>query len=100
MKLKNITSRDVIEMALEALPSSQEEYAIVLVDVRDGSVEVIKDTVEFESWARDTFDIKKAIFGIKKESAAGLDVDTLYKKYKHEICCSILELKEEHPHLA
>ena len=99
MNIRDITPRDIVEMALEALPSSQEEHAVVLVDIRDGSVEVIKDTAEFEDWARDAFDIKKVIFGIKKEAAAGKDFESIYNKYKHEVCCSILEIKEKHPHL-
>ena len=100
MKLKDITPFDVIEMAWKALPESNEEHAVVLVDIRDGSVQVIKDTAEFEDWAANSFDFKKVLFSIKKEAAAGRDVDTLHKRFKHEICCRLLELKEEYPHLA
>ena len=100
MKLKDISRKEILEMALKALPNSNEGYVIVTVDVRNGDVEVLSKTEEFESWAANSSAFKKALFGIKKDAAAGLDVDALHRRYKHEICCSILELKEEYPHLA
>jgi len=99
MKLSDISRKDVIRMALQALPRSNEGHAVVVVDVRDGSVEVFCKTQEFEDWCKNNFDSKKVIFNIKEEEA-GLGFDALYKKHKHEICCSILRLKEEYPHLA
>ena len=98
MHLRDISRKDVIRMALEALSHSNEGHAFVLVDVRDGSVEVISKTVEFEDWAARSFDFKKVIFSIKEEEA-GLGIDALYKKHKHDICCTISEIKETYPHL-
>ena len=100
MKLKDISRKEILEMALEALPNSNEGYVIVTVDVRNGDVEVLSKTHHFEDWAATSSDFKKVLFGIKKESAAGQDIDTLYKRHKFEICCSIMEVKEDFPHLA
>ena len=98
MKLKDISRRDIIKMALKALPESNEGHAVVVVDVRDGSVEVLCKTQEFEDWCKNNFDSKKVIFDIKEEEA-GLGFDALYKKHKHEICCTISEITEMYPHL-
>lgn len=98
MNLRNATPFDILKAALKALPHCEEGHVIVLVDIRDGSMEVLSKTKEFEDWAANSFDVKTVIFDIKKE--AGLNIYYLYKKYRHEICCRILELKEDYPHLA
>ena len=98
MHISDLSRKEIIKMALEALPRSNEGHAVVLVDVRDGSVEIISKTQEFEDWAANTFEHKTVIFGIKEEEA-GLDFEKLYRKYKHEVCCRILEIKESYPHL-
>ena len=98
MELRDVSRRDIIKMALEALPDSNEGHAVVVVDVRDGGVEVISKTHEFENWAKNDFDSKKVIFDIKEEEA-GLGINTLYKKHKFEIYCRVMEIKEMYPHL-
>ena len=101
MNIRDITPRDIVEIALKALPDSNEGHTIVVVDVRDGSVEVLSKTEEFESWAANSFDFKKALFSMNEENiAANEDIENLYRKYKFEICCSLLEIKEKYPHLA
>ena len=100
MHIRDATPRDIVKIALKALPDSNEGHTIVVVDVRDGSVEVLSKTKEFESWAANSTEFKKAIFSINEDIAANDDIESLYRKYKFEICCSILELKEEYPHLA
>ena len=97
MHIRDVTRYDIIKIALEALPHCEEGDVIVVVDVRDGSVEVLTKTYEFEDWARN-FDNKKVIFHLKEEEA-NKDIDSLFKKHKFEICCTLLELKEEYPHL-
>ena len=98
MKLCNISRKEVIRLALEALPHSNEGHAIVVVDVRNGSVEVLTKTDEFENWAKYDFNHKTVIFDITEEEA-GLGIDALYKKHRHEICCTISEIKDMYPHL-
>ena len=101
MNIRDITPRDIVRMAWEALPDSNEEHVIVVVDVRNGNVEVLSKTHQFEDWAANSFDFKKALFSLNEEDiAANDDVESLYRKYKFEICCTILEIKEKHPHLA
>ena len=100
MNIRDITPRDIVKMAWETLPDSNEEHVIVVVDVRNGNVEVLSKTHQFEDWAASSTEFKKAIFSINEEDiAANDDVESLYKKHKFEICCSILELKEKYPHL-
>ena len=99
MRLSDVSRRDIIKLALEALPHSNEGHAVVVVDVRDGSVEALSKTQEFENWAKN-FDHKKVILHLKEEEAVGTDFESLYRKYKHEICCRIMEIKEMYPHLA
>ena len=101
MKLRDVSRKEIIKMALEALPDSNEGHVIVVVDVRNGNVEVLSKTHQFEDWAANSFDFKKALFSLNEEDiAANDDVESLYRKYKFEICCTILEIKEKHPHLA
>jgi len=97
MKLKDISRRDIVKMALEALPRCEEGNVVVVVDVRDGSVEVLTKSKQFENWAKNFKNIKAILCMEEKE--ANKDIDILYRKYKHEVCCAILELKEEFPHL-
>ena len=98
MHLRDVTRYDIVEMAWKALPNAEGNGVIVVVDVRNGNVEVLSKTREFEDWARDSFDYKQSILYLERE-AAKLDVGTVYKKHRHEVCCSILELMERFPHL-
>ena len=98
MHIRDITRFDIVEMAWKALPHAEEGDVIVVVDVRNGNIEVFSKTREFEDWAKDAFDYKQSILHLKEE-AAKLDVGTIYKKHRHEVCCRILELKERFPHL-
>ena len=98
MQLKDVTRFDIIEMAWKALPHAEENGVIVVVDVRDGNVEVLSKTKEFESWAGDSFEYKQSILYLGKE-AAKLDIGKVYRKYRHEVCCNILDLMERFPHL-
>ena len=98
MHIRDITRFDVVEMAWKALPNSDEGDVIVVVDIRSGNIEVLSKTVEFENWCKDAFDYKKVILHLK-ENEANLDVGTVYKKHRHEVCCRILELMERFPHL-
>ena len=97
MKLRDLSRYDIVEMAWKALPHSDEGDVIVVVDNRSGNVEVLSKTHEFENWAKN-FDNKEVILHLKEE-AANLDVGTLYKKHRHEVCCRILEIMERYPHL-
>ena len=98
MHIRDATRFDIIEMAWKALQYNNEGHAVIVVDVRDGCVEVLSKT-EFENWAEGDFDYKKVIFSLKEEEAANLDVGVLYKKYRYEVCCRILEIMEKNPHL-
>ena len=98
MKLREVTRFDIVEMAWKALPSAEEGGVIVVVDVRNGNIEVLSKTREFEDWAKDAFDYKQSILYLKKE-VAKLDVGTVYKEYRHEVCCGLLDLMEKYPHL-
>ena len=96
MHIRDATPRNIIRLALAALPDSDEGYVIVVVDVRNGSVEVLPRLLNKEfNWSNLT--IKKEIFHLWKDEDS--HVDTLVKMYRHEICSNILKLKEEHPHL-
>ena len=97
MHIRDATPRDIIRLALAALPDSNEGLAIVAVDVRNGNVEVLLRNKNFENFDWSVFTDKKAIFHFWKNERS--HVDTLVKRYRHEICGNILELKEEHPHL-
>ena len=98
MKLKEVSRFDIVEMAWKALPNAEEGDVIVVVDIRNGNVEVLSKTEHFESWARDSFDYKEVIIHLK-ENEANLDIGTVYKKHRYEVCCRILELMERFPHL-
>ena len=91
MKLKDVTRKEILKMALEAFHNSNEGHVIVVVDVRNGNVEVLSTPQDKH---------KTVILQLKeKDVAAGLDFDTLYKKHKYEICCNTFEVKERFPHL-
>ena len=97
MHIRDVTRYDIVEMAWKALPNAEEGDVIVVVDIRSGNIEVLSKSVEFENWAKE-FDYKQVLLHLKEE-AANLDVGTVYKKHRHEVCCSILELLERFPHL-
>lgn len=99
MHIRDATRFDIIEMAWKAHLYSNEGHTIVVVDIRDGCVEVLSKTEEFENWAEGDFDYKKVIFSLKEEEAANLEIGVLYKKYRYEVCCRILEIMEKFPHL-
>ena len=98
MQIRDVTRYDIVEMGWKALPQAEEGDVIVVVDVRNGNIEVLFKTEDFESWARDSFDYKTVILHLK-EKEANLDVGTLYKKHRHEVCCRMLEIMERFPHL-
>ena len=93
MKLRDLSRYDIVEMAWKALPNCEEGDVIVVVDIRNGNIEVLFKTEEFENWAKN-FEHKQAILHLKEE-AANHDVGFLYKKHKYEVCCRILEIMEK-----
>ena len=60
-------------------------------------MEVLSKTREFENWAKE-FKYKQVLLHLKKKEA-NLDVGTVYKKHRHEVCCRMLEILEKFPHL-
>ena len=97
MHISDLSKKEVVKIALEALPHCEEGDVIVTVDVRDGKVEVLSKTKDFENWAKQ-FDHKRVLLHLK-EKDANKGFDELFGRHKFEICCRILELKEEYPHL-
>ena len=97
MKLKDVTPHDMIKMVLKAIADNNEEHAAVLVDVRNGDVEVLSTPRELEGdwWGNH----KRIILRLKKEDIAA-DIESLYRKHRYEICCNTFEVKERFPHLA
>ena len=97
MKINDVTIRDIIKIALDALPHCEDDVDVVIttVNVRDGSVEVLPKKTRNFDWT--AFTNKKAIFHLWRDNIS--DVDTLVQRHRHEICGNILEIKEEHPHL-
>ena len=98
MNIREATRYDIIKMAWKALPHCEEGDVVVVVDVRDGSIEALSKTEDFENWAKDSFDYKKVLFHIT-EKEAGFDIDTLIKRYHFEVYCRMLEIKEQFPYL-
>ena len=98
MKLRDVSRYDIVEMAWKALPSAEEGDVIVVVDTRNGNIEVLSKTKDFECWAKNSIEYKEAILHLN-EKAANLDIGTLYKKHRHEVCCRMLEILEKFPHL-
>ena len=96
MTFINLTPRDMIKMSLKALHNSNEEHVAVLVDVRNGNVEVLSTPRELEGdwWGNH----KRIILRLKKEDIAA-DIESLYRKHRYEICCNTFEVKERFPHL-
>ena len=96
MHISDLSKKEIVKMALEALPG-EEGDVIVLVDVRDGKVEVLSKSKDFENWAKN-FNHKRVLLRLEEEDAKK-DIGEIYERHKFEICCRIMEIKEMYPHL-
>ena len=120
MKFKDVSSFDIVKMAWEVLPQKDDTggLAFVVVNTKNGKVFGVYEpgdrfVYDFSEEDETVFLLQfgNKVVGSREELLSDwfLDEDDrseenmlnlLYRRFKNEICCSILDIKERFPHLA
>ena len=120
MKLKNATPFDIVKIVWDVLPQKDDKggLAFAVVNTRDGKVFGVYEPDD--KFVYDFSEENEIIFLLRfgnkvvrsknellsnwfidKEIRSEKDaLNLLHRRFKNEICCSLLELKEEYPNLA
>ena len=119
MNIRDITPRDIVKMAWDVLPQKDDTggSAFVVVNTKNGRVFGVYEPGDRFVYNPSEDDevifilqFGNKVVGSKAELLSDWFLDEedrseenmlnlLHKRFKNEICCSLLDIKEKYPHL-